>query len=418
MSFTSPFKKLFFWFVVFIVLIEILVRVFPVYYFEKPEKFLITYIREKIERGKNEYDIIILGDSRSMSFNPSNFRNIYNFSLPAMGTRYYKYFMKKYLHYNKKPKAVIFAGSPTLVHSGKGNPLVDQRLVNFVYPDMPLKEYIYVRTIKRVLNLKQEFMSPQPKYNEEFWWEFFSHRFLFLFSTWEISEIYRGPEWFFIVSQSIPLNYHTFKYRDAILNLFKLETYLFQKNEYGTPNCSCNRIYETECQPPKSGLQDNLIMKRNIEKHHGFYNISDRISKDKILQWQAQVQIMKERQINVANSEPPMDFSYTKEFLEFLNQNQILYIYLTAPFPKYFQNGKYLKKFYQEFEAFLKDYPHAKIYYLKNQFLDENLFSDQVHLLCEGAQLINEELQNETLPEIVKFIEKRYVELYSNQNQH
>lgn len=414
MLFTSPFKKLFFIFSLIIIIFEILVRIFPIYYLEKPEKFLITYLRNKIEKGNNSYEIIILGDSRSMSLKPNDHK-IYNFSLPAMGTRYYKYFVKKYLKYNKKPKAILFAGSPALVHSGKGTPLVDYKLIPYTYPDISLKEYIYKRSIERILNISTVLFqerSIEQQLNKELLWDFFSHRFLFLFSTLEISEIYKGPEWFFIISQSIPLNYHTYKYRDGILNLFKIETYRFEKNFYGTPLCSCDKILEKKCQSPKSNLQDNLIMKNFIEKNNGFYNISDRIPPEKFLLWQSKKSEIILQQMNIANTIPNFDFSYTKEFIDFLNNNKILYIYITVPFPEYFKNGKYLFTFYQEFEKFLTQFPNAKIFYFPTPYYDPNLYSDQVHLTCEGATKLNFEFQNIVLPQIIEYAESQYKIVY------
>lgn len=416
MLFTSHFKKLFFIFLFIIIFIEILVIIFPIYYFEKPEKFLITYIRKKIEKGNNSYEIIILGDSRSMSLKPNDHK-IYNFSLPAMGTRYYKYFIKKYIKYNKKPKAIIFSGSPALVHSGKGTPLVEHKLIPFTYPDMSLKEYLYKRSIERILNIKKILFQEQSKdqnLNNELLWDFFSHRFLFLFSTAEISEIYKGPEWFFIISQSIPLNYHTYKYRDGILNLFKIETYRFEDNFYGTPFCTCDKILEKKCQPSNSNLQDNLIIKNFIENNNGFYNISDRNPPEKFFLWQSKKSEIIIQQKGIAHSIPNFDFSYTKEFIEFLNKNQILYIYITVPFPEYFKEGKYLSTFYQEFEKFISQFPNAKIFYFPTPFFDPDLYSDQVHLTCEGANKLNYEFQNIVLPKIKEYVESQYKIIYPN----
>ncbi len=411
MLFTSPFKKLLISFISVIFFVEILVRIFPIYYFDKPEKFLITYIKNKVESGNLSYKMIILGDSRSMSLKP-NIPYVFNFSLPAMGTRYYKFFVKKYIKYNLKPKAILFAGSPTLVHSGKGSPLVDSKLIPYVNPDMTLKEYLYKRSIYRIMNLRFNEIFNAEQINQEFMWEFFSHRFLFLFSTFEISEIYRGPEWFFIVSQSIPLNFKTFKHRDAILNLFNLETYRFVDNHYGTELCPCSRILEKQCQTSPSNFQDNWIMQQYIEKNQGNYNISDRIPKQKLLEWEARKPEVIEQQRGIANFIPEFDFSTNQEFIHYLHQNQILYIYITIPFPDYFQEGHYIKSFFKEYESFLNQFPNARIFKFREEYYSRDLYSDQVHLNCYGAEKLNFEFQNFLLPEILKYVDQRYKELY------
>lgn len=414
MLYISHFKKLLIWFTIVIIVIEILVRIFPVYKFEKTEKFLLTSVKNQIESGVNNYDIIILGDSRSMSLNPGQFKNIYNFSLPAMGTRYYKYFVKKYIKYNKKPKAVLFAGSPTLVFSGKGSPIVDNKLLSYVTPDMTLSEYLYKRSIERIFYSKEPLFFQSNSFNtinnNEMLWEFFGHRFLLPFNTLEISEIYKGPEWFFVVSQSIPLNYYTYRYRDAIKNIFNIENYKREKNFYGEDYCTCDKLFLKECQPPTSRVQDNEILEQYRKKYNGFYNISDRISKEQQFQWDLRKEEQLKTQMEQANSVPLLNFSLTKEFIEYLESNNILYIYMNTPFPDYYKDSVYITTFYKGFKKFISKFPRAKIFHLPNEFLNRNLFSDQVHLNCEGAKQLNIEFQTITLPEILEYINKNQMQ--------
>lgn len=411
MLFTSPFKKLLLSFFGIILFLEIFIRIFPVYYFDKPEKFLITYIRNKIEKGNLSYKMIILGDSRSMSLKP-NYPEVFNFSLPAMGTRYYKFFVKKYLKYNPKPKAVLFAGSPTLVHSGKGSPLVDSKLIPYVHPEMSLREYLYKRSIYRIINLTSDEIFSKKESNQEFLWEFFSHRFLFLFNTYEVSEIYRGPEWFFIISQSIPLNFLTYKHRDAILNFFNLETYQFVENFYGTELCSCSQILEKQCQTVPSNFQDNQIMRKYIENNQGNYNISDRIPKEKLSEWELKKSEIIQQQMQIANSVPTFDFSTNQDFIEYLHQNQILYIYINIPFPDYFKEGSYIQNFFKEYEIFLSKFSNTALFKFTEEYYSRDLYPDQVHLNCYGAEKLNQEFQNSMLPKILKYIDIKYKELY------
>ncbi|GIX40470.1 MAG: hypothetical protein KatS3mg129_0203 [Leptospiraceae bacterium] len=408
MLFTSHFKKLLFCFIGIIIIIEIVVRIFPIYYFEKPEKFLITYIRNKIESGKNNYDIIILGDSRSMSLNPGKYKNVYNFSMPAMGSRYYPYFVKKYLKYNKKPKAIIFAGSPVLVYSGKGDPVIHPSLKRYVYPDMTLLEYLYERSIKRVLNIKQEIYWQDYYKREELVWEFFSHRLLFLFSTYELAHQYIGVERIFVLSQSIPLNYITYKHRDAIKNLFEIDNYKTFENYIGTSKCTCENILKPYCQPPKSQYQDNKIVEKNLIKNNGYLNISDRLPPKLISLYEKQKEITIENYKKGFNSIPKFDFSYTIHFINYLNENNIIYIYLFVPFPEYFQQSKEILTFEQEFQKVLKQFPTTKMFYFPNKFLDPDLYSDQVHLNCKGAEKLNYEFQNIVLPQIINYVETYY----------
>lgn len=418
MLYISRFKKLLIWFVGIIFCIEIFVRIFPIYRFEKIEKFLLISVKEQIESGNNDYDIIILGDSRSMSLNPGNFKNVYNFSLPAMGTRYYKYFLKKYLKYNKKPKAVLFSGSPVIIFSGRGSPLVDNKLIGYVKPDMSLFEYLYKRSIERL------FFSNEPLFfrsqsiistnDQQMRWDFFGQRLLFSFNTLEISEMYIGPEWFFVTSQSLLLNYYTYRYRDAIKNLFDVENYKKEQNFYGEDYCTCDKLFLKECQPPSSRVQDNEIVEEFRKKNNGFYNISDRITREQQRYWDLRKESDIKIQISIANSVPNFDFSTTKEFIEYLKNNNILYLYMNIPFPDYYRDSVYIKNFYKEFKKFLLQYPNSKVFHLPNEFLDRNLFSDQIHLNCEGAKLLNFEFQTITLPQIIQYVNQNEIKEFKD----
>jgi hypothetical protein len=410
MLYTSHFKKLFLAFIGVIIFVEILVRIFPIYYFEKPEKFLITYIRKKIESGKNNYDIIILGDSRSMSLNPGNFKNVYNFSMPAMGSRYYPYFVEKYIKYNKKPKAIIFAGSPVLVYSGKGNPVIHPSLKDYVSVDMTLKEYLYKRSIKRIMNFTNELLSLNKNLNnfnrEELIWEFFSHRLLYSFSTLELARQYIGVERIFVLSQSLPLNYSTYKYRDAIKNLLEIDNFRTFENYYGTDKCPCEKLLITYCQPPRSQYQDNKLVEKIIVENNGYMNISDRLPPKMIQKFEQQKENIISKYKTTMNNTPIMDFTYTKEFIKYLQINNILYIYLLVPFPEYFKESREINEFIDKFREVLMEFPNTNIFLFPTMFFSHELYSDQVHLNCEGAKKLNDEFQNIVLPQIIEYVNK------------
>jgi len=411
MLYTSHFKKLFLAFIGVIIFVEILVRIFPIYYFEKPEKFLIYSTRKLIENGNNNYDVIILGDSTSMSLNPGPFKNIFNFSMPAMGVRYYPFFVKKYLKYNnRKPKAIIFSGSFSLVSTGKGLPLVSLELLPYAYPDISLKKYIYNRTIKRLNDILQgKTFTQEEIYNmvqglQE--WEIYSQRYLTLFSAWEINDQYRGPEWFYIMSQSIPLLYNTYTFRNAIQNIFNMNTYKFEKNSYGTFYCSCDKLLLKVCQPPTSQYQDNQIIDNFRKIHNGYYNISDRLSPELLQAFELEKGNTIKKLQKHAKIKPNFDFSYTAKFISNLNKKNILFIYLVMPYPNLYKNEVLLPSFFKEFEEFLKQFPNTKMYYFPTMYYDAKFYADMVHLNCEGAKKLNDEFQNIVLPQIIEYVNK------------
>ena len=406
---TSHFKKLLIFFISFILLVEILVSVFPVYYFDNPEKFLFYHTRKQIENGNNDYDIIILGDSTSMSLDPSNHKNVYNFSLPGMGVRYYPQFLDKYQKFlNKNPKAIVMSGSFLLVSNGKGSPLVDQSLSNYAYPDISLFEYLYNRSVRRIRNI----INNNTKYNNvpitreaNLEWEFFSHRYFTFFSAFEINSYYRGAEWFYLMSQSVPLLYKTYMFRKSIENIFNVNSYKFEKNLYGTEYCTCEKLKEKVCLPPTSQYQDNRIVEEFRKKHQGYYNISDRLSPKLLYAYELEKENTIKRLEQHSEITFNYDFSYTEEFIKNLNQQKILYIYLAMPYPDIYNNGKLIPTFHKEFEKFLSKFPNTKMFYFPTMYYDAKYYSDMVHLNCEGAKKLNDEFQNVVLPQIIQFIE-------------
>ncbi|HNJ04786.1 MAG TPA: DUF1574 domain-containing protein, partial [Leptospiraceae bacterium] len=86
-----------------IAILEIAARIIPLEYTSGAGIFLTEKRRALIEASSPEYDYIILGDSRSLSLNghPRTDKEpytVYNLSIPAMGPRYFQYYLEKYLH--------------------------------------------------------------------------------------------------------------------------------------------------------------------------------------------------------------------------------------------------------------------------------------------------------------------------------
>lgn len=108
-----------------------MVRFTGIHYLEQPEIFFVNLKKNFVESGKGDADIIVLGDSRSMALagypkQPDIEFSVYNHSLPAMGPKYYRFFLDKYLKKgNAKPKMILFAASPKLYSTGYGPPLYD-----------------------------------------------------------------------------------------------------------------------------------------------------------------------------------------------------------------------------------------------------------------------------------------------------
>jgi hypothetical protein len=403
----SEYRPIWF-FALVVLLIELAAHVLPLYRFERSEAALIESTRNKILSGRNAFRVLIFGDSRSMSLNPrygtESFKDTYNFSLPAMGPRYYRRYLEKYIEAgNRKPEAILFAGSPLLLMAGKGQALIDPALSEYAQPDMTLLEYLNRRGPERITRIGEEIRrSPRSYIYEELDWSFFSGRYTRMFSPLDVWQDYRGPERLFLISATLPMQFRSYRHREAILNALDPVNYRFQENQHASDACSCDRIYTQACLPPPSFYQDNSLVEKAREDHNGMYNITDRIPPARIAMLAAKDAELKERFFNQSRSVPPVDYVVVEEFLRYLADQNIRYFYLMMPFPEYYDGSPYIRTFEETFTALLKKYPHAKRLRFRTEFLPTRYMPDHVHLNCEGARLINAEFTGIVLPELYR----------------
>ena len=142
------------------------------------------------------------GDSRSLSIlGKKKIRqedySMYNFSLPAAGSRYFKYYLKKYLKNHPKPKAVIWAADPEQFQASKSFSFNADKAL----------------------------------------WAQYKHRLLNLFSVSENFDQYEGKELFFIMKESVPNLILSIKHREGIekavsgIKLHQLKNFKFPNVE-------------------------------------------------------------------------------------------------------------------------------------------------------------------------------------------
>jgi len=395
-------------FALVVLLIELAAHVLPLYRFEKSEAALIESTRNKILSGNNAYRVLIFGDSRSMSLNPrfgtESYQDTYNFSLPAMGPRYYRRYLENYIEAgNKKPEAILFAGSPLLLMAGKGQALIDPALSEYAQPDMTLLEYLYRRGPERIARIGDEMRrSPRSHAYEELDWAFFSGRYSRIFSPLDVWSEYRGPERLFLLSATLPMQLRSYRHREALLNALDPVNYRFQDNQHAGDACSCELIHTPACLPPPSFYQDNSLVEKARQDRNGMYNITDRIAPSQIEMLVARKDELTEHFRSQSQSVPNVDYVVVEEFLRYLDDQNIRYFYLMMPFPEYFEDSPYIRTFEESFAPLLAKYPHAQRLRFKTEFLPVRYMPDHVHMNCEGASLINAELTGTVLPELYR----------------
>ncbi len=348
-SFTLFFKRTpAFWIAIaFILLFELSLHLIPnLHYFDGKGAFFTYYKRYIAERGKENYDLIMFGDSRSLSItgNPKDETHpysFYNFSLPAAGPWYFKFFLKKYVENHTKPKLVIWAADP------------------------------------------QQFAISKTKsfHENPALWNEFKHRLLNLFSISETIEQYDGKELFFILKEYIPHSILSVRHRQGFESILTSRV---------------NTMFKTP-----SLVKENKMVEEVVEKTYGkvnlgtfFYvpNLREVAEKER----DKQLGGMQHKDFNL---EP------LQKFLEYSKEHNLTVVVLNIPRLKEFQNAPYFKSINPAIAELTQKFPNAKYVEFSEMEYDLDHFSESIHYNDKGDQRMNQDFQNEILPKLYAIIE-------------
>ncbi|TGN20858.1 DUF1574 family protein [Leptospira idonii] len=408
----------------FFALLELVVRITDVYYFEQPEIFFVNLKKRYVESGKGNADIVIIGDSRSMALEGYSKKtegeySVYNHSLPAMGPKYYRFFLDKYIRKgNVKPKMILFAGSPKLYSSGYGPPLYDPsgKVVN---TNESLADYL-----KRRWNEgweKNIFQSPKKEniisYSgkqddfDQILWEFFGHRYLHQFSISELWEQYEGVERIFIVTKAIPLLYESYRFHGAVRNALSATHWKVSPN-YLEKSKLCEKCENVEaglCVPPSSQKEDNLIIQDQIERHLGKYNISNRLKPELVLF--AREKFKEDASKEIVNTDPSSwekpDYQVLEDLITYARSKEIVFGFVYMPWIAEREKTPEVQYKLGELKKFFAKNQDVGVFFFPESGYPSQMFVDNIHYDCRGESRINGEFHEIVLPEVFRFLQKK-----------
>jgi len=407
----------------FFVGLEIVVRLTDVYYLEQPEIFFVNLKKQYVESGKADADIIIIGDSRSMALEGYVAKNdkeytVYNHSLPAMGPKYYRFFLEKYIRSgNKKPKMVLFTASPKLYSTGYGPPLYDPS-AKFVTSNESLSQYIQRRWKegweKNVFRApsKENIISYSGKQDDfdQLLWEFFGHRYLHQFSVAELWEQYEGVERLFIITKAIPLLYETYRYHGALRNALSFQNWKVSpdykvKSEFCE---SCANVEAGICLPSPSQREDNKIIEDQITKHLGKYNISNRVKPEIVMFARAKYKedISKEKPNLDPKAWDPVQFQVLEDLIKYTEANGMQFGFVYMPWIDKKEAAPEVQHRKEKLKSFFKAHPKQAAFFFPESGYPLELFVDLIHYDCRGEARVNQEFQNFVLPQVFSFLQK------------
>lgn len=416
MSSTSLFSRYkAFWILIgFFLVLEAVLRLTPVEYGAGAGVFLTEHRRELAESSAPEFDYIMLGDSRSLSINghkesPGKEYSLYNFSMPAMGPRYFKHLLLKYLENRKNPPAaVILSMDPGNFQKSWHVPLYDANMRYADKLDESLLEYLRKRTIR---GLKSPFtrdgIQMWAAYSPDEIWDHFGHRFLNLFSFRELAGQFRGPERLFVLKEALPMTSHVYRYREALASLtFSFRRSAFKDQPLPEYCNTCAGVQREECHPDVSNFIANRRLETYLTGTGGGINLGDRLSLTQRMQY-----------LMIRDSEITRQVAYFKDaemvmdplldLIETAAEKGIRVVITTSPTIEAYKNSPYYVRFEEQLRARTAGNRLVKIVPFKNQYLPRNLFIEQVHYECEGAALVNRDFYENVMPEILRFAPPR-----------
>lgn len=394
----------------FFLALELLLYMIPVELGEGAGVFLTNYRRSLAESSTPDFDYIVFGDSRSLSLMghaPSTEENwsVYNFSLPAMGPRYFPFLFKKYMaHRTKKPAAVIFSADPELFQKSFTLPLHDPRGLYSPDVDQTLLDYLKARVVKRIQYLFDPPAEPEEgPYSQDMIWNAFSHRYLQLFSPLELMEQYTGPERVFILKESIPLLYRTYRFRKAIKShTFGIGAQMTKVKPLPDVCNSCDGLLRPECHPDLPRVADNIRLRDGLNQRYGQINLADRLDlKERFLYHSVRDKMINDKVKYLNKTEP--DLRYLEQFVDTVTKEGIRVVITDVPSIDAYGDTLYHRHFFQKVRELAQKNPLLSLIRFPEPYYPRELFVEQVHYDCPGARRLNREFYASVMPEILKF---------------
>ncbi|MCP5494065.1 MAG: hypothetical protein H7A23_05865 [Leptospiraceae bacterium] len=335
--------------VLLIIFIEVLLYgVRNLHYIDGGGAFLTTYKKLVAEDKNQEYDILMYGDSRSLSIkgNPRDEKHplsFYNFSLPAAGPRYFKYYLKKYLlHHQNRPKVVVWAADP-----------------------------------EQFMFSKSQTFDSDPEL-----WSNYKHRLLNLFSLSESYEQYDGKESFFILKEYMPYTLKSIKHRqgfESIIMGFKFK-YLLGKD---LPNISRNVLIQTI-----------------IESTYGQINLGNYFFAPEILGKEELKNKLEQLQTARFSLEPLVEFS------EYCEKERLKLVVLNLPRAEGLNETPYFKEITPVIKKVTKKFANSIYLEFPEMDYSNSLFAESIHYNSKGEIRVNRDFTEGIYPKILEFSKK------------
>jgi hypothetical protein len=389
--------------------LEVAARILPLEYTTGAGIFLTEHRKALVESNSPEFDYIILGDSRSLSLRghpPTKEEpfSVYNLSLPAMGARYFPYYLDKYFEKRGRlPAAIIFAGDPGLFQKTWSVPNHDQGMLYAEELDESLAQYLSNRFTKRLHYLKE---GRYPDQRDPFGllvWEAFSHRYLHLFDLPDMIRQYRGAERIFMVRESIPNILHLYRFREGIRQYtVDLRANSFRKHPLPAYCSSCSHVTRLECHPDLPKIEDNQLLEAQLAESYGQVNLGNRLTiGDRFKYYQLRDSAI-DYQVKFFQKQEP-DMRHVEAIVRKAAERGVRIVFSDVPAVEPMRGVHYHQVYFEKMKELEKRYPNMKVIRFPDPYYPVKLFIEQVHYECEGAERLSSEFYSHVMPQILRF---------------
>lgn len=318
------------------------------HYIDGGGSFFTVYKKLVSEDKKQTFDIVMYGDSRSLSIKGNAKTDklpysLYNFSLPAAGPKYFPYFFKKYLDNHTAPKLVVYAVDP------------------------------------------EQFMDIGASFEQNpNLWNQYKHRLLNLFTITESWEQYSGRELYFIMKEYIPIQLLSVKYRqgfETILNGFKPEMIIHSKY----PN-----------------INQNQTIEKIAVANYGQLNLGNFFFGNEAIVAQGY-----KTKLDKLNSSKQYDLKSLQNFLDYCKEKNLKMVFLNIPKAKGFKESVYFQSVIPEIQKLVSQYSNAKYIEFPIMDYDHSLFAESIHYNPKGEIQLNEDYFSKVYPQFIQLIESK-----------
>ncbi len=329
------------------ILFEVGLHLIPnLHYIDGGGSFFTTYKKRVAENKNVSYDFVMYGDSRSLSIFGKkrqagvNDYSMYNFSLPAAGPRYFKFYLKKYLKNHPKPKAVIWAADPEQLQVSKSFSFHSDRVL----------------------------------------WGQYKHRLLNLFSVSENFEQYQGKELFFIMKESVPNLLLSVKHREGI-EKFLSGVKLHQIRNLKLPNVERNILIES------------MVNKTNGQINLGTFFLAPEgaSSADSMKPYLAAMQ------------KTEYVIEPLRDFLEFCKEEGLPVVVLDVPHAVGLNSTPFYQSVSKAIAEEVRKSENAIYLKFPENDYPYELFSESIHYNTKGETRVNKDFDLFIYPKIIEF---------------